>query len=262
MVSLVNLTNPIEGLRIRAEIYYCLFMIANMFRSRSSQLQPAFELDRHRKEIRRDDEKFILQYKTMQVLDLLMNTSPEIVSRSKLIERVWDGNYLIGEKGINQALWSIRSALGDNARYPKFIETIPRQGYRWIAPVKLDDQSQRTHNWGVRWEALAALSAGVIAVSILGFPNADGQMAKATSISSPDGKGRAYFQGRDIIVKDAAKRTYILKPKGTKSFGTPTYSPKGDRLAFTASTERKCELIVLEFATRKYEKFVPCPIQS
>ncbi|WP_275897598.1 winged helix-turn-helix domain-containing protein [Sphingorhabdus sp. Alg239-R122] len=224
------------------------------------EISGKFKINYRRREIRRGAQRFVLQNRSVQVLKCLMDAKPALVLRSELIDQIWEGNRLTGEKGINQALWSIRNALGDDARMPRFIETVPRKGYRWIGWVATDEDRRRSL---LSRPVLTALTA-MLFLTVTGSQNGSNILSysQAEAILSPDGIGKAYFSGRDIIVERGSAQRYILKPAGTKSFGMPTYSPDGSSLAFTTSLDGRCELVVLEFSTRTYEKFAPCPVQT
>ena len=82
----------------------------------------------------------------VQVLVALLEHPGEVVSREDLCTRLWpDGTYVEFDEGLNTAIKKLRSALGDTADNPIFIETVPRRGYRFIAPVSVSsaDLSQK-----------------------------------------------------------------------------------------------------------------------
>jgi DNA-binding winged helix-turn-helix (wHTH) protein/TolB-like protein len=71
-----------------------------------------------------------------RVLTLLIARAGEVVSREQLHQQIWGGDTFVDfERGLNFAIGQIRSALGDSAESPRFIETLPKRGYRFIAPV-------------------------------------------------------------------------------------------------------------------------------
>jgi TolB-like protein len=76
------------------------------------------------------------------VLALLAEHAGDLVSREELRQRIWgDDTFVDFERGLNFAIAQIRSALGDSAASPRFIETVPRRGYRFIAPVHAESGS-------------------------------------------------------------------------------------------------------------------------
>ena len=84
-----------------------------------------------------------LQPQPARVLALLVERAGVIVSREELRQRVWGSDTFVDfERGLNFCIAQIRSALADTAGAPRYIETLPRRGYRFIAPVHvLDDQA-------------------------------------------------------------------------------------------------------------------------
>jgi len=76
-----------------------------------------------------------LSPKAMEVLMVLARSPGQAVSRVDLIEVVWQGNHFVGEKRLNDEIWRLRAAFGDDNRVPEFIKTLPRVGYTLLAPV-------------------------------------------------------------------------------------------------------------------------------
>ena len=76
-----------------------------------------------------------LEPRIMRVLVLLAEHPGQVLTREFLIETVWE-NRFVGEEGLTQAISRLRKVFGDNARHPKFIETIPKNGYRIIADIE------------------------------------------------------------------------------------------------------------------------------
>jgi DNA-binding winged helix-turn-helix (wHTH) protein/Tfp pilus assembly protein PilF len=96
-----------------------------------------FELDLHAGELRRQGQVTRLQDKPLQLLVLLLERPGELVTREELQERLWGfSKYHDFEDSLNQAVRKLREALGDNAANPRFVETIPRRGYRFLAEIE------------------------------------------------------------------------------------------------------------------------------
>src|SRR5579862_983423 len=96
-----------------------------------------FELDAGTGELRRQGERIKLQPQPFRVLELLVRRSGEVVSREEIRERIWcDDTFVDFEQGLNFCIRQIRDALGDSADAPRFIETLPRRGYRFLRPVE------------------------------------------------------------------------------------------------------------------------------
>jgi len=95
-----------------------------------------FELDLSEDKLLRKGLPIRLENQPFQILALLLDHPGEIVSREELCAKLWpDGTYIDFDEGLNTAVKKLRYALGDTADNPSFIETIPRRGYRFIAPV-------------------------------------------------------------------------------------------------------------------------------
>jgi DNA-binding winged helix-turn-helix (wHTH) protein/TolB-like protein len=78
-----------------------------------------------------------LQPQPARVLALLVTRAGEVVSRDELRQQIWsDGTYVDFERGLNFAVAHIRAALGDSAEAPRYIETVPKRGYRFVAAVR------------------------------------------------------------------------------------------------------------------------------
>lgn len=101
-------------------------------------------LDARGNELRRGSEVVRLERKAIEVLVCLAARPGEVLTREELLERVWPG-VVVGDDTLTQAVIKLRRALGDEARDPRYIDTIPKRGYRLIAPVddKVEDASGR-----------------------------------------------------------------------------------------------------------------------
>lgn len=95
-----------------------------------------FLLRMRTRELFRDEAKLKLRPQAFQVLAVLLERSGDCVTREELEERVWPGNPLVdAEHGLNTAIKELRASLGDSASKPRYIETLPKLGYRVIVPV-------------------------------------------------------------------------------------------------------------------------------
>src|SRR5262245_25686963 len=95
-----------------------------------------FELDPVERWIKRKGAPVRLQDQPFLVLTLLLENPGEIVTREELRHRLWpDGTYVDFEGSLNAVLKRLRAALNDDPDQPRFIETVPKRGYRFIAPV-------------------------------------------------------------------------------------------------------------------------------
>jgi DNA-binding winged helix-turn-helix (wHTH) protein len=95
-----------------------------------------FELDLDREELRRDGRRVKLQPQPFKVLTLLVTHAGRQVTREEIRRHVWpDGTFVDYEQGVNFCIKQVREALRDVAERPVYIETVPRRGYRFLAPV-------------------------------------------------------------------------------------------------------------------------------
>jgi DNA-binding winged helix-turn-helix (wHTH) protein/tetratricopeptide (TPR) repeat protein len=95
-----------------------------------------FELDRRNRQLRREGRPLRLQEQPFQVLALLLEHPGDLVSRGDIRSRLWPADTFVDfDNSLNAAVNRLREALGDSAENPRFIETVPRRGYRFIAPV-------------------------------------------------------------------------------------------------------------------------------
>ena len=97
-----------------------------------------FEVDIRTAELHYNGRKTLLHDQPFQVLQALLERPGDLVSREELIARIWpNGTFVDYERGLNKAINKLRDALRDTAESPRFIETIPRRGYRFIAPLEI-----------------------------------------------------------------------------------------------------------------------------
>lgn len=95
-----------------------------------------FEFDRSSRELRRDGALVRLQSQPAQVLGCLLEHAGQVVSRDELRQAVWqDHTFVDFERGLNFCVAQIRTALNDSATEPRYVRTIPKRGYQFIAPV-------------------------------------------------------------------------------------------------------------------------------
>src|SRR3954447_2882822 len=95
-----------------------------------------FEFNPRTRELRKHGVKLKLQDQPLQMLTLLLEHPGEIVTREEIQKRLWPENtYVDFDNAINSAVRKLRDALGDSPENPRFVETLARRGYRFIAPV-------------------------------------------------------------------------------------------------------------------------------
>lgn len=141
-----------------------------------------FELDPATGDLRREGRPVRLQPQPARVLALLASRPGEVVTREELRQEIWnDGTFVDFERGLNFCISQIRTALNDSADSPRFIETLPRRGYRFIAPVAPRAVSppsvpaicvppRRIPKWRV-----AAAGLGIVAIVLIALLAASGR---------------------------------------------------------------------------------------
>jgi len=134
-----------------------------------------FEVDLRAREVRKQGTRIRLQEQPFRVLTILLQRPGEVVTREELRSEIWRSDtYVDFDNGLNTSINKLREALGDSAGSPRFIETLPRRGYRFIGPVYSDDGHEKDTPDPVRRSrrkivfALVAVFA-VVAVSIAGL---------------------------------------------------------------------------------------------
>jgi DNA-binding winged helix-turn-helix (wHTH) protein len=102
-----------------------------------------FTVDVRAGELYKRGKKIKVQQLPMQVLSALLERPGEVVVRAELKSRIWPADTFVDfEHGLNTAIKKLRQALGDRSAKPKFIETLPKKGYRFSAPVNSDEATR------------------------------------------------------------------------------------------------------------------------
>ncbi len=198
------------------------------------------ELDRRSGELRKTGVRINLQEQALQVLTLLLERPGDLVTRDELRQRLsptgTSGDF---DHGLNAVINRLRDTLGDSADSPRFIETLPRRGYRFIGPV---DGHRPIEQSGSN-EAAAAQADGqptdippATALPVLNQP-----LERLGSDVSP----AVGWRLRPAPVVEASLRVVPLTTlKGWE--GHPTFSPDGTQIAFTWSGKEGDEPLGLE----------------
>lgn len=102
----------------------------------------AFRVDLKSQELSRQGRRIKLQNQVFLALSLLLEHAGEVVTREELRRKLWPGDtYVDFDEGLNAVMKKLRHALGDSAENPRFVETLPRVGYRFIAPVVVEPEA-------------------------------------------------------------------------------------------------------------------------
>src|ERR1700751_56374 len=101
-----------------------------------------YEVDFASQELRKSGIKIKIQDQPFQILSLLLERPGQIVTREEIQKRLWAGDTFVDfDLGLNSAVKKLRQALGDESDNPRFVETLYRRGYRFLAPVQDESAS-------------------------------------------------------------------------------------------------------------------------
>jgi Tol biopolymer transport system component/DNA-binding winged helix-turn-helix (wHTH) protein len=224
-----------------------------------------FEVDVQSGELRKSGLKLKLSGQPFQVLAILLERPGEVVTREELQKRLWPDTFVDVDHNLNTAINKIREALGDSAENPRFVETLPRRGYRFVAPVEgagVGEVPVEALNGGVARQAsrrpwilrLAIyLGASVLLIGIGFFvyqrrqvsgPPIQRILTRATFDDglqigvtwSPDGRYIAYSSDHagkfDIWVQQLSGGDPIQITHGPDNNWQPDWSPDGKYIAY------------------------------
>src|SRR3954464_12301289 len=127
-----------RNLLIPGTLCYYLNPVGTQPRSNAKLLFGAFEYDDLSGHLTKYGITVRLQGKPLQILLLLASQPGQVVSRDELKRHLWQGTTFVDfEQGLNSAVNKLRQTLGDSADHPRYVETLPGRGYRFIAPLQL-----------------------------------------------------------------------------------------------------------------------------
>ena len=226
-----------------------------------------FEVDLRSGELRKAGVKLKLGGQPFEVLTILLEHPGEVVTRDELQKRLWPETFVDVDHNLNTAINKIREVLGDSAESPRFVETLPRRGYRFVAPVEggvpAPAESKRGSTsykvWlkiGVGIFAIAAIALGAVGVyrSLRPQPQPTQEQANLTPVPftalagqatspafSPDGSRIAFAwngdpkggtKGFDLYVKVIGSETLLRLTQHPSEAISPAWSPDGTQIAF------------------------------
>lgn len=230
----------------------------------------AFELDLRSGELRKRGQRGHLPDQPLQVLALLLEHPGELVTRDELRQRLWPADtYVDFERGLNAAVKRLRDALGDSADTPRFVETLHRRGYRFIAPIEPGvspvagtvEQPSTPEPLRSRRRGLALVlgSAALIALAAGGYLTYRAGRSRRTTLArpltrlthdpglqaqptwSPDGRFIAYSSDHsgnfDIWVQPVAGGDAVQVTHDPAHDGQPDWSPDGGQIVFRSERE-------------------------
>jgi len=111
-----------------------------------------FEVDLHTGELRQRGQKVKLQEQPLHVLAALLERPGELVTREDLQKKLWPADTFVDfDHSLNAAIRRLRDALGDSAEKPRFVETVARRGYRFLAPLNGATASDAPTSQSISW---------------------------------------------------------------------------------------------------------------
>jgi Tol biopolymer transport system component/DNA-binding winged helix-turn-helix (wHTH) protein len=220
-----------------------------------------FAVDRKTGELRRNGVKVRLQDQPLQILLTLLERPGEVVTREELRGRLWpDDTFVDFEHSINTAVRRLRDALGDSAENPRFVETVARRGYRFLAPVSGAPEVSAPPEMAVlrphavrRWWILGVVAVALLVGVIVGWHAGTSTATRAGNISerrltanapelpvidgviSPDGKYLAFTDRSGFYLRqiDTGETHAISVPNGFNA-RPRSWFPDGSHLLATS----------------------------
>jgi DNA-binding winged helix-turn-helix (wHTH) protein/Tol biopolymer transport system component len=214
-----------------------------------------FEVDLHTGELRQRGQKVKLQEQPLHVLAALLERPGELVTREDLQKKLWPADTFVDfDHSLNAAIRRLRDALGDSAEKPRFVETVARRGYRFLAPLNgtmasVAPTSQSIS--GSKWWRILAIAAVLLIVVAVGWVIAywphhptEIKLRRLTanpqddpvlgSVISPDGKYLVFSDNTGFYLRqiDNGETHPVSLPKGFNALPAAWY-PDGTHLVAT-----------------------------
>jgi len=222
-----------------------------------------FEVDLQAQELRKAGLRLKLTGQPFQVLAILLEQRGVVVTRDELQRRLWPDTFVDVDHNLNTAINKIREALSDTAENPRFIETLPRRGYRFIGAIegraqeipKLSGADTKTRGAWRRVAALILVGAVCTLAALFTYlrlrPHLESESVPLIPLPftalpgvetlpafSPDGSRIAFARKTpdakdfDLYVKAFGSETLVRLTQHPSEFLSPAWSPDGTQIAF------------------------------
>jgi Tol biopolymer transport system component/DNA-binding winged helix-turn-helix (wHTH) protein len=179
-----------------------------------------YEVDLHKVELCKNGARIRIQEQPFKVLAALLERPGEVVSREDLVRRLWpDGTYVDFDRGLNAAVTRLRQVLSDSAEQPRYVETVPGRGYRFVGRIEeaVPGSSPPAKPRRRFWPALLAIALA-------------------------SGAGFIWLPKREAPSKSSANPVPLTSYPGTEL--TPNFSPDGSQVAFVWDRSGVYELYI------------------
>jgi Tol biopolymer transport system component/DNA-binding winged helix-turn-helix (wHTH) protein len=220
-----------------------------------------FEVDLRSEELLKGGVKVKLAGQPFQVLAILLERPREVVSREELQNRLWPDTFVDADHNLNTAINKIREVLGDSAENPRFVETLPRRGYRFIAPVEDNLHAQPAGSsrdgrqlpqltWALRLGLFFGVCVLLAGAGLFFYRRQHARSSPERTLTrvtfddglqigatwSPDGRFLAYSSDRagkfDIWVQQVSGGDPVKITKRPANNWQPDWSPDGNYIAY------------------------------
>jgi DNA-binding winged helix-turn-helix (wHTH) protein/Tol biopolymer transport system component len=237
-----------------------------------------FKLDPRTGELRINGTASYLQDKPLQVLILLLEHPGQLVTRDELMKRLWSADTFVDfDQSLNKAVNRLRETLEDSSEHPRFIETLPRRGYRFIAPVTIEHDresviaphlapvsSHRVYEWPTNPAKTEPQSSGLEALPAAGlqlsFAQRNwkwlmgiliGSLAISVAVGFGTGRWRSRNRGFD------REKMEITKLTQAGNAGPVAISPDGRYVVYGLDSKQGTALWLRQVATHSEVQILP-----